>query len=101
MSLNDFRNLPDDTPLSLTKLAFVLPTPLYPTLLKEQGIFTVGDLRRASDDVLLNIPSVGKGSVLKLRSLFGYPKPVPVSPEERMAVALEKIAGLLEKLVKH
>jgi DNA-directed RNA polymerase alpha subunit len=58
--------LPDDTPLD----SFELPTRIR-NVLAAEGLKTVGDIREASDAMLLSLQDLGKGSVAHLRETLG------------------------------
>jgi DNA-directed RNA polymerase alpha subunit len=55
--------LPDDTPLDSVEL----PTRIR-NVLAAEGLKTVGDIREASDAMLLSLQDLGKGSVAHLAS---------------------------------
>jgi DNA-directed RNA polymerase alpha subunit len=58
--------LPDDTPLDSVEL----PTRIR-NVLAAEGLKTVGDIREASDAMLLSLQYLGKGSVAHLRGTLG------------------------------
>jgi DNA-directed RNA polymerase alpha subunit len=58
--------LPDDTPLDSVEL----PTRIR-NVLAAEGLKTVGDIREASDAMLLSLQDLGKGSVAHLRETLG------------------------------
>ena len=58
--------LPDDTPLDSVEL----PTRIR-NVLAAEGLKTVGDIREASDAMLLSLQYLGKGSVAHLRETLG------------------------------
>jgi DNA-directed RNA polymerase alpha subunit len=43
-------------------------------VLSGAGLRTVGEVREASDDMLLRLPDLGKGSVTHLRQTLGLPR---------------------------
>jgi len=67
--------LPDDTPLDSVEL----PTRIR-NVLAAEGLKTVGDIREASDAMLLSLQDLGKGSVAHLRETLGLPSTVGVRP---------------------
>ena len=69
--------LPDDTLIS--RLQF--PTRIQ-NVLSGAGLRTVGEVREASDDMLLSLPDLGPGSVTHLRETLGLPSGDGVRPRE-------------------
>jgi DNA-directed RNA polymerase alpha subunit len=67
--------LPDDTPLDSVEL----PTRIR-NVLAAEGLKTVGDIREASDAMLLSLQDLGKGSVAHLRETLGLPSTDGVRP---------------------
>jgi hypothetical protein len=59
--------LPDNTLVSQVKLTAA-------------GLRTVGEVREASDDMLLSLPDLGHGSVTHLRETLGLPSRDGVRP---------------------
>jgi DNA-directed RNA polymerase alpha subunit len=60
--------LPDDTPTDTIKL----PTRIR-NVLNAAGLKTVGDIRESTDETLLSLPDLGRGSVAYLRETLGLP----------------------------
>jgi DNA-directed RNA polymerase alpha subunit len=60
--------LPDDTLVSRVQLSTRIQN-----VLSAAGLRTVGEVRRASDDMLLSLPDLGQGSVIHLRNTLGRP----------------------------
>jgi hypothetical protein len=60
--------LPDDTPLDGVRL----PTRIQ-TFLSIYGLKTVGDVREASDAMLISFPKLGPRSIAHLRKTLGLP----------------------------
>ena len=67
--------LPDDTLLSRVDF----PTRIQ-NVLSAAGFRTVGEVREASDEMLMNLPDFGQGSVDHLRKTLGLPSSDGVSP---------------------
>ena len=65
-ALDPTPELPDDTPLDSVEL----PTRIR-NVLAAEGLKTVGDIREASDAMLLSLQDLGKGSVAHLRETLG------------------------------
>ena len=59
-------NLPDSVSIDLIRLR-----PSIKRTLLAAGFKTVGDVRKASDEVLLSIQKLGKGSLTRLRNALG------------------------------
>jgi hypothetical protein len=66
--LDPTTELPDDTPISDVKL----PTRIQ-NALTGVGLKTVGEVREISDENLLSLQDLGKGSVALLRETLGLP----------------------------
>ena len=60
--LNPTPNLPDDTPIDRIRF----PTRIRNVLAAEQ-LKTVGEVREASDETLMTLPDLGRGSIAYLR----------------------------------
>ena len=73
--LDPIPELPDDTPLDSVDL----PTRIR-NVLAAEGLKTVGDIREASDAMLLSLQDLGKGSVAHLRETLGLPSTDGVRP---------------------
>jgi DNA-directed RNA polymerase alpha subunit len=73
--LDPIPELPDDTPLDSVEL----PTRIR-NVLAAEGLKTVGDIREASDAMLLSLQDLGKGSVAHLRETLGLPSTDGVRP---------------------
>jgi DNA-directed RNA polymerase alpha subunit len=67
--------LPDDT--LITRVQF--PTRML-NALAAAGLSTVGDVREASDKMLLSLPDLGQGSLAHLRETLGLPSCDGVRP---------------------
>jgi DNA-directed RNA polymerase alpha subunit len=67
--------LPDDTRISQVQF----PTRLL-NALAVAGLRTVGKVREASDEMLLNLPDLGRGSVSYLRETLGLASTDGVRP---------------------
>ena len=67
--------LPDNTLVGQVKF----PTRIL-NALKAAGLRTVGEVREASDDMLLSLPDMGHGSIQHLRKTLGLPFRDGVSP---------------------
>jgi DNA-directed RNA polymerase alpha subunit len=78
MSELDPLELPDDTPISEVKL----PTRIQ-NALTAAGLKTVGEVREISDENLLSLQDLGKGSVALLRETLGLPSGDGVRPAQR------------------
>jgi DNA-directed RNA polymerase alpha subunit len=66
--LNPTPELPDDTPVSQVRF----PTRIL-NALRAAGLRTVGEVREASDEMLVSLPDLGRGSVRQLRQTLGLP----------------------------
>jgi hypothetical protein len=73
--------LPDNVPLDRTRH----PTRIQ-TFLRIYELKTVGDVREASDAVLISFPKLGPRSVVHLRRTLGPPSRDGVRPQGKMAV---------------
>ena len=69
--------LPDDTLISDVEF----PSRIRNALVAA-GLQTVGELRETSDDTLLSLQDLGKGSVAQLRETLGLPSTDGVRPVE-------------------
>ena len=67
--------LPDDTLISDVDFP-----PRIRNLLAAAGLQTVGEVRETSDDTLLSLQDLGKGSVAQLRETLGLPSTDGVRP---------------------
>src|SRR5216684_8874033 len=67
--------LPDDTPIENVRFSTRVRNALTTA-----GLKTVGEIREASDAMLLNLQDLGKGSVAHLRETLGLPSTVGVRP---------------------
>jgi DNA-directed RNA polymerase alpha subunit len=67
--------LPDETLISRVDF----PTRIQ-NVLSGAGLRTVGEVREASDEMLMNLPDFGQGSVDHLRKTLGLPSSDGVSP---------------------
>jgi hypothetical protein len=67
--------LPDNTLVSQVKF----PTRIL-NALTAAGLRTVGEVREASDEMLLSLPDLGPGSVAHLRETLGLPSCDGVRP---------------------
>jgi DNA-directed RNA polymerase alpha subunit len=67
--------LPDDTPIESVRFATRVRN-----VLDAAGMKTIGEVREASDDTLLSLPDLGKGSVAHLRETLGLPSTDGVRP---------------------
>jgi DNA-directed RNA polymerase alpha subunit len=67
--------LPDDTLVSRVQF----PTRIL-NVLAVAGLRTVGEVREASDEMLLSLPDLGQGSVEHLRKTLGLPSCNSVRP---------------------
>jgi DNA-directed RNA polymerase alpha subunit len=75
--LNPTPNLPDDTPIDRIRF----PTRIRNVLAAEQ-LKTVGEVREASDETLMTLPDLGRGSIAYLRKTLGMPSCDGVTPSE-------------------
>src|ERR1700720_3041009 len=67
--------LPDDTPVDQLQL----PTRIR-NALTAAGLATVGEVRETSDETLLSLQDLGKGSIAYLRETLGLPSKEGVRP---------------------
>jgi DNA-directed RNA polymerase alpha subunit len=67
--------LPDDTPIDRIRF----PTRIR-NVLAATGLTTVGEVREASDEMLLSLPDLGQGSVKHLRETLVLPSSDGVRP---------------------
>ena len=67
--------LPDETLISQVQF----PTRIL-NVLAAAGLKTVGEVREASDEMLLSLPDLGRGSVSHLRETLGLPSCDGVRP---------------------
>ena len=67
--------LPDDTLLSDVEFPARIRT-----VLAAAGLKTVGEVRETSDEILLSLQDLGKGSVAYLRETLGLPSTDGVTP---------------------
>jgi hypothetical protein len=67
--------LPDDTLISRLQFATRIQN-----VLSGAGLRTVGEVREASDDMLLSLPDLGPASVTHLRETLGLPSTDGVRP---------------------
>ena len=67
--LHPTTNLPNDTEIEQVQLSTRIRNAL-----KEAGVKTVGEIREASDEVLLSFQNLGRGSVRYLRRTIGPTK---------------------------
>ena len=67
--------LPDDTLISLVEF----PTRIL-NVLAAAGLKTVGEVREASDEMLVSLPNLGARSVAHLRETLGLPSTAGVRP---------------------
>src|SRR3981189_819259 len=68
--------LPDDTPIENVRFSTRVRNALIPA-----GLKTVGEIREASDAMLLSLQDLGKGSVAHLRETLGLPSMDGVRPK--------------------
>jgi hypothetical protein len=73
--LNPTLELPDDTPISQVQF----PTRIR-NVLAVAGLKTVGEVREASDAMLISLPDLGRRSVTHLRETLGLPSCDGVRP---------------------
>ena len=73
--LNPTPELPDETLIENVRF----PTRVR-NALNAAGIKTIGEVRETSDDTLLSLPDLGKGSVAHLRETLGLPSTDGVRP---------------------
>jgi DNA-directed RNA polymerase alpha subunit len=62
--------LPDDTPIER-----VIFSTRIQNALRATGLKTVGEVRAISDETLISLPDLGKGSLSDLRKKLGLPSP--------------------------
>jgi DNA-directed RNA polymerase alpha subunit len=67
--------LPDETLISQVQF----PTRIL-TVLTAAGLKTVGEVREASDKMLLSLPDLGSGSLVHIRETLGLPSCDGVRP---------------------
>ena len=67
--------LPDDTLIANVRFAMRIGNAL-----NAAGLKTVGEIREASDAMLLSLPDLGQGSVTHLRETLGLPSTEGVRP---------------------
>jgi DNA-directed RNA polymerase alpha subunit len=67
--------LPDDTPIENVRFSTRIRNALTTA-----GVKTVGEIREASDAMLLSLRDLGKGSVAHLRETLGLPSTDGVRP---------------------
>ena len=67
--------LPDDTPIENVRFSTRIRNALTTA-----GLKTVGEIREASDAMLLSLQDLGKGSVADLRETLGLPSTDGVTP---------------------
>ena len=67
--------LPDDTPIENVRISTRVRNALTTA-----GVKTVGEIREASDAMLLSLQDLGKGSVAHLRETLGLPSTDGVRP---------------------
>jgi DNA-directed RNA polymerase alpha subunit len=67
--------LPDDTPLDNVEF----PTRIR-NVLAHAGLKTIGEVREASDELLVSLPNLGARSVAHLRETLGLPSTDGVRP---------------------
>ena len=73
--LNPTPELPDETPISQVQF----PTRIL-NVLAVAGLKTVGEVREASDAMLISLPDLGRRSVTHLRETLGLPSCDGVRP---------------------
>jgi DNA-directed RNA polymerase alpha subunit len=73
--LDPIPELPDNTPISEVDLPARIRN-----VLADAGLKTVGEVRESSDDMLLSLQDLGKGSVALLRERLGLPSKDGVRP---------------------
>jgi DNA-directed RNA polymerase alpha subunit len=66
--LDPTSELPNDTLISRVQF----PTRIQ-NVLSGAGLRTVGEVREASDEMLVSLPDLGRGSVRQLRQTLGLP----------------------------
>ena len=67
--------LPDDTPVENVRFATRIRNAL-----NAAGMKTIGEVRETSDDRLLSLPDLGRGSIAYLRETLGLPSTDGVRP---------------------
>jgi DNA-directed RNA polymerase alpha subunit len=70
--------LPDDTPTREVRFPTRIKNALFAA-----GLKTVGEVREASDEMLLSLPDLGQGSVAHLRETLGLPSTDGVRPASK------------------
>jgi len=70
--------LPDDMPLDDVEL----PTRIR-NVLADAGLKTIGEVREASDEMLVSLPNLGARSVAHLRETLGLPSRDGVRPQAK------------------
>ena len=73
--LDQTPELPDDTPISDVEFPARIRN-----VLAAAGLKTVGEVRETSDEILLSLQDLGKGSVAYLRETLGLPSTDGVTP---------------------
>jgi hypothetical protein len=73
--INPTPELPDDTPIENVQLPARIRNAMAAA-----GLKTVGEIREASDEMLLSLPVLGRGSVGHLRQTLGLPSCDGVGP---------------------
>jgi DNA-directed RNA polymerase alpha subunit len=82
--------LPDDTPIENVRFSTRVRNALITA-----GLKTVGEIREASDAMLLSLQDLGKGSVADLRETLGLPSTDGVN---QLAVCIGRVAKVAELL---
>jgi DNA-directed RNA polymerase alpha subunit len=67
--------LPDDIPIERVQLSTRIQNAL-----RAAGLKTVGEVREISDETLISLPNIGRGSLSNLRMKLGLPSTNGVSP---------------------
>jgi DNA-directed RNA polymerase alpha subunit len=70
--------LPDDTPIER-----VLFSTRIQNALRAADLKTVGEVREMSDETLISLPDLGKGSLAALRGKLGLPSTDAVRPASK------------------
>jgi DNA-directed RNA polymerase alpha subunit len=73
--------LPDDTPIENVRFSTRVRNALTTT-----GLKTVGEIREATDAMLLSLQHLGKGSVAHLRETLGLPSTDGVRPKSKKPI---------------
>ena len=76
--LDPMPEMPDDTPVDRVRF----PARIHKAL-EAGGFKTLGEIREASDEKLLNLQGLGAGSISDLRATLGLPSCDGVSPLEK------------------